>query len=317
MFSQSPLRLIGWTILSLLLNCTAMPWLSQVRAQPGAKAAGQPPQAADARTEDRATIRTSLEGFAKAFEARDAKALASYWTAEGEYNNEGTTIRGRAAIEQAFATFFARTPEVKAKIQPESLRFLSQNTALGEGSVHVQRGPASAITTARYRTLLVREEGRWRLAQLSESAHDGVSIENLDWLIGEWKSVSGQGAEISTTYAWAPSKKFINVQFSIKEKEITLTGTQVIGVDPATGSIHSWTFEADGGVGHGEWSRDGGHWVIEAEGTLTSGTTLTETNILRRVNEDTFTWQSVDRFLGENEIADLPPVKISRVKSRK
>jgi len=291
-----------------------MPAKAQVGAK--TKAPSQPPPAAaDARNEDRAAIRAALESFVKAFESRDAKALAAHWTAEGEYQNEaGATVHGRGALESGFAAFFAKTPEVKAEIQPESLRFLARDTAIGEGSVTVRRGPAEPSTSARYRTLLVREEGRWRLAQLSESPNDKVSIADLDWLIGEWKSTGGQGAEIRTTYAWAPSKKFINVQFSIKEKDLALTGTQVIGVDPATGAIHSWTFEANGGVGEGEWSRDGDHWVLDVAGTLTDGTTLTETNILRRVNEDTFTWQSINRLLDDSEIPDLPPVKVARVK---
>jgi uncharacterized protein (TIGR02246 family) len=301
----------------LLLASAASPWLGHVHGQVGAKAKapGQPqPAAADARNEDRAAIRTSLESFVKAFESRDAKALAAHWTAEGEYHSDaGVAIQGRAAIETAFASLFAKTPEVKAEIHSESLRFLSHDTAVGEGSVTVQRGPAMPATSARYRTLLVREDGRWRLAQLHESPSDEVTIADLGWLIGEWKSTSGQGAEIRTTYSWAPNKKFINVQFSIKEKDLALTGSQVIGLDPATGSIHSWTFEADGGVGEGEWSRDADHWVIDAAGTFADGRTLTETNILRRVNADTFTWQSIDRLLDDAEVDDLAPIKITRV----
>jgi uncharacterized protein (TIGR02246 family) len=305
----------------LLLAGAACPWLSQARGQVGAKAKtpGQPPPAAaNARSEDRAAIRTALDSFVKAFESRDAKALAAHWTAEGDYDNEvGVSIQGRAEIEKAFTAFFAKTPEVTAEIHPQSLRFLSRDTAIGEGSVAVRRGPAEPSKSARYSTILVREEGRWRLAQLSESPDDQVTITDLDWLIGEWKSTGGQGAEIRTTYAWAPNKKFINVQFSIKERDLALTGSQVIGVDPATGSIHSWTFEADGGVGEGEWSRDGEHWSLDAAGTLADGRTLTETNILRRVNEDTFTWQSIDRLLDDSEIPDLPPVKVTRVKPQK
>ena len=94
-----------------------------------------------------------------------------------------------------------------------------------------------------------------------------------------------------------------------------LSGTQVIGVDPATGELHSWTFEADGGVGEADWSRDGDHWVLDAAGTLTDGGTLTETNVLRRINDDTLTWQSVDRLLDDETIPDLAPVKVSRIKS--
>jgi hypothetical protein len=36
--------------------------------------------------------------------------------------------------------------------------------------------------------------------------------------------------------------------------------------------------------------------------------------VLRRINDDTVTWQSVDRFFGDEEIPDLAPVKVTRIK---
>jgi uncharacterized protein (TIGR02246 family) len=272
---------------------------------------------ADPRAADRAAVRTAMNSFVKAFESRDAAALAAHFTAEGEFkNDEGLTVHGQPMLQKGFSEFFAKTPEVTADVRPESLRFLSADSALEEGTVAVRRGTANDAKKAHYSALLVREEGRWRLAQLSETdpPEQGTSIDDLAWLIGEWKSTGAGGAEISTTYAWDANKKFIHVRFSVKEKSIALSGSQVIGVDPSTGGIHSWTFEAGGGVGEADWRHDGNHWVLDAAGTLPDGRTLTETNVLRRINDDTFTWQSVDRMLGDTEIPDLPPVKVTRIK---
>lgn len=286
-------------------------------AQEGGQVSAEPRStSSDERTEDRAAIRTVMDSFVETFEARDAKALAGHFTAEGEFLNvQGIKVRGRSALEDAFAKFFSQAPDVTAQIQPESLRFLSHDSAIDEGTVTVRRGPVDPATNARYTALVVREEGAWRLALISESpAVDEPLIEDLAWLIGQWKSVSGAGAEIRTTYAWVPGKKFIQMQFALKETELALSGTQIIGVDPATGLIHSWTFEASGGVGEADWHRDGDHWVLDAAGTLADGSTLTETNVLRRVDDDTFTWQSVNRLLGDAELADLAPVKVTRIK---
>jgi uncharacterized protein (TIGR02246 family) len=271
--------------------------------------------ATDAHSADRAAIGAAMQSFAKAFGAGDAKSLAGHWTAEGEYQNDaGVSVRGRAALESQFATFFTRAPEPKADVQPESLRFLADDLAIGEGVVTVRRGPAEPEGRAQYSVTFVRDGDRWRIAQLRESARHGTSVEDIAWLIGSWKSVINQGAEIQTTYAWTRNKKFIHATFTLKEKELSLSGDQVIGVDPATGSLCSWTFEANGGVGEADWERDGDHWVLRSVGTLADGRTLTQTNVLRRINQDTLTWQSVDRSLDDADLPDLPPIKMVRSK---
>lgn len=293
--------------------------MTSAQEGPKPKPAAKPADAkADPRAADRAGITAMLQSFVKSFESRDPESFAAHWTAEGEFeNDQGTTVQGRAALVKAFTAFFAKTPELQAEVRPASLRFVGRDTAVGEGSVTVRKGPTVPASNARFTALLVREEGKWRLAKFSESPAEGPTIADLGWLIGEWKSSIGEGAEIRTTYSWSASKKFIYVDFTLKEKTLALSGKQVIGVDPATGQIHSWIFEADGGVGETDWSRDGEHWVLEADGTLADGRTLTETNVLRRVNDDTLTFQSTNRLLDDEELPDLPPVKVIRVKPAK
>jgi uncharacterized protein (TIGR02246 family) len=294
---------------ALALSCGA--WSGQARAQDQPQ--GQP-AAADARNEDRAAIHAVLDSFVKTFESRDPKALAAHWTENGEYHSlEGAQVRGRDALEKGFTAFFARTPELKANVRHEALRFLSNDAAIEDGTATVQRGPLEPATNARYSALVVRENGQWRVAQLTESPGKSESIEDLGWLVGQWKSTGKEGADIQTAYSWHPSKKFLQAQFTITEKGRTFSGSQIIGVDPATGRIHSWTFEADGGVGEADWRRDGHEWVVDADGTLTDGRTLSETNLLRRVNDNTFTWKSTGRSLEDEILADLAPVKVTRL----
>jgi uncharacterized protein (TIGR02246 family) len=282
---------------------------------PSPAVAQDPP--AEARAGDRAAVEATLESFVKAFESRDPAALAGHWTSGAEYHNlDGVTVQGREALEKGFAAYFDRTPEVSAELHPESLRFLADGAAVAEGSVTVRRGPVEPATRARYSALLLREDGRWRIAELTESPDDGDSVEDLAWLIGEWRSETGQGAEIRTSYSWAPNHKFIHAQFTIKEESLALSGFQVIGLDPATEALHTWTFERDGGVGEADWSRDGDHWVLDAVGSLTDGRTLTEVNVLRRIDDDTFTWQSIERVIDDEAMSDLAPVKVTRVKAK-
>ncbi|MBX9791205.1 MAG: SgcJ/EcaC family oxidoreductase [Pirellulales bacterium] len=316
---SSTARVLGTALLAAGFGSS----LGPARAQEGAGRPTRPaaaPSAAPpaARAKDSAEIRELLTSFAKAVEARDAKALAGHWTAEGEYHNaQGVRANGRDALEAGFTTFFAKTPEVSADLQAASLRFLSADSALQEGTVTVHRGPAAPTTRAHYSALLVREQGKWRLAMFSESERDESPMEDLAWLIGQWKSAAGEGVEVQTTYSWDANKKFIHAQFAVKGKERAASGHQVIGVDPETGELHSWTFEANGGIGEADWNRDGDHWLLTATGTLADGSSLAESNILRRVNEDTFTWQSIDRQLDDAPLDDLAPVKITRIKTEK
>ena len=271
----------------------------------------------DARAEDRAAIRATMDSFAKAFEARDAKALAAHWTDEGEYqSDDAAPIKGREALAAAFAPPFAEHPKAKATNKAESLRFISRDGAIEVGTVTIQRGSSEPSTRARYTAHFAREDGRWKIAQMTEVALDEPSLDDLAWLVGEWKS-KGQDTEVASTYAWeGENKKFLRVRFSIKEKDgRALGGSQFLGVDPASGDIRTWTFETEGGIGEGVWVRDGDHWTVEMTGTMADGRILTSTNILRRINDDLFTWQSINRRLDDRALADLAPVKVSRVKA--
>ena len=303
MFANSELRFFIATTL-LLLSLSSV---DDARAQAG------PP--ADARGPDRNAIASVMQSLAKSFEARDAKQLAALWTAEGEYQNDrGVDVHGRAALEKAFATVFAKTPEVTVELRSESLRFVSVDAAIEEGTVTIRRGVAEPATEAAYDAILVREGGHWLIAQLSDSSNDEASLKDLAWLIGDWKTPRGQDAEILTTYAWNPNKTFIRMQFSCTDKSLALTGDQMIGVDPATGEIRGWIFEGDGGIGESAWQRDGDHWTLTAAGVLADGSSLVETNVLRRIDDDNFTWQSIGRAVDDVALPDLPPIKVTRVK---
>ena len=65
-----------------------------------------------------------------------------------------------------------------------------------------------------------------------------------------------------------------------------MAGTQVIGVDPSTGTIRSWTFDADGGIGEATWSWDDGRWAIDSDATLADGSDSTALNFLTKTGPD-------------------------------
>jgi uncharacterized protein (TIGR02246 family) len=264
------------------------------------------------RAADEEAIRKQSAALVQAFEKGDAKALASLWTEEGEYiDDDGTSYRGRAAIEVGYAKFFADHPKRKLALTIDSIRFVAGDSAIEEGFAKSQVGKGES--SSKYSVLHVRENGKWCLAVVREWPSEGTSLRDIDWLIGTWANES-EGTEVKTTYAWDEGKKFIRGRFTIKGKDGTQTGTQRIGMDPRSGEIRSWIFEAGGGFGEAVWTRDGKRWLQEAAGVRGDGTEMSATNILTPLNNDAFTIQATNRVVDGEEVANAPPIKITRVK---
>lgn len=289
-------------------------------ANPGGNAAPEQQDktsAADRGTHeaDTAAIDALTGRFLKAFESGDAEGVASCWTAEGELiGDDGNVYRGRAAIEKAYRELFGTKEKRRAEVQRESLHFPSQDTAIEEGYFKVRVGKEEP-PSSRYSILYAREAGKWLMAVVREWPAEAVSLHDLDWLIGSWVA-RHDDVEVHTTYEWMWDKSFIRSQFTIREKDKTLSGFQMIGVEPASKELRTWTFESEGGFGEATWSRDGKRWVMDSAGRLTDGSTMAATNILTPVDQDSFTWQSVKRTIDGEEADDLPPVKVTRVKQK-
>ena len=242
--------------------------------------------------------------------------MASLWTAEGELiGDDGSAYRGRAAIEKVYRDLFGPKEKRRVEIRSESLRFPSRDTAVEEGRLRVRVGDAEP-STSRYSVLHVREGEKWLMAVVREWPAETVSLLDLEWLIGTWVA-QRDDAEVRTTYEWVWDKSFIRVEFAIRQKARTLRGFQMIGKDEASGQLRSWTFESEGGFGEATWSRDGKKWVLESAGRSADGNTLAATNILVSLDADSFTWQSIKRSVGGEEVGDLTPVKVTRVKQKR
>jgi uncharacterized protein (TIGR02246 family) len=265
---------------------------------------------------DEEAIRAVSAGFIRALQAGDAKALAVIWTDEGEYVGEdGTVIHGRSALESAYAKALAKHHEVKVEGGIDSIRFVSRDSAIVEGSARVQRGKGEPAA-ARFNFLVVRENGKWLLAVVREWPDDGTSLKDIQWLIGTWEAKTAT-AQVRATYAWDEDHQFINARFQIKEKGHATSLTEKIGVDPSTSQLRTWLFESDGGIGEANWSRDGKRWLLKATGVQADGSEMTATNILTPVDKDSFTWQAIDRTKDGDDLPSIPPVKVTRVKEKK
>jgi uncharacterized protein (TIGR02246 family) len=271
-------------------------------------------QPGESPTPDEAAIRKATESFVAALESGDAKSVANHWTATGEYMDpDGRTIRGREAIEKAYTEALKKKPDFKIAIDVDWVRFLSRDTAVEEGYFKVQRAKTENPTVSRYVCLYVREDGRWRIALLRESPSDDHAVKEIDWLVGTWVA-NRDGTEVRTTYEPALDRAFLRAEFTIKKGDETTTGMQMIGMDNETGLLRMWTFDSEGGYADSTWTRDGEKWSVQTTAVLTDGSIMSANNIFTRVDNDAFTWQSVERTLDGEPLDDIPPIKVTRVK---
>jgi uncharacterized protein (TIGR02246 family) len=276
-------------------------------------ACAQAKRAGEDRAADRAAIEKSSAEFARAFAKGDAKAIAALWTEDGEYHDEGgTSLRGRAAIEQAFREHFKEKTGAAVEVLIESIRFPARDLAIEEGLVR-QTSPGKELpATTRYSVLHAREGGQWKIAVAREWGADQDRLEDLAWLIGTWH-VKLQDNDVSLTFTREKDKPFISGRFTKKAKGKTVAGgTMKIALDPQTGRLRSWHFDDDGGYGHAHWLRDGNRWVLDAAGVGADGTDTASVNILGRVSHDAITWRSIDRVAGERHLPDTTPIKLTR-----
>jgi uncharacterized protein (TIGR02246 family) len=285
-------------------------------AQPENPPAGRPGDDSDKpkRPEDDAAVRKATAEFALAVEKGDARAVAAFWTEEGEYIGEdGTTLRGRAEIEATYARQFAKKKKTKVDLHIESVRFPSKDTAIEEGYAKSYKDGSELPTCSRFSLMYARESGKWLIALLREWPDEGVALRDLDWLIGSWEA-KNDDADVRTTYAWDAHKNSIRCQITIKSNGRTVNAIQVLLKDPRNGLLRSWIFDDEGTFGDGAWSVDGKRWRIAASGVQADGGELTATNLITPVDKNTFFWQSTERTLDGEDLPNIPPIKVTRVK---
>ena len=301
-------NMITRSILPLAMAC-ALPCGSTLQA-----AAEPDPQ--------QAAIHKTAEAFVEAFHKGDAKALAAFWTSDGDYiDDTGRVLKGREAIEKSFAELFAANKGLKLRIEVASLKFPTPDTAIEDGTSAVLAPDGSAPSRARYTNMFVKQNDKWLLESVRESPDPGPSnyeyLRGLEWAIGEWVDeapATAPAGEVGyVCFTWAPGQNFIISTRTVDYKDDSqVQATQWIGWDAAAKQIRSWSFQADGGTGQGTWMKDGNKWVIKTESILADGSKVTATNIVAPGEGNTLTWQTKEQKINGQALPDTKEVEMKR-----
>ncbi len=297
-------RLLFLLLLALMASSVAGPGVGQ-------QSKGEAP--------DKEAIAQNAEGFIEAFNRGDAKALAAFWTPDGDYTNQsGRHLKGREAMEKAFQNFFTENKGLTLRIESESLRFATPEVAIEDGTSFVLGSDGTPPTRARYTIVHVKQDGKWFLSSVRDAPFVPPSnhehLRGLDWAIGDWSGENDKGDGEHLSLSWTDNQNFIIGTFAATARGVSVgEATHWIGWDPQAKRIRSWIFDAAGGFGEGAWTRDGDNWVSKTKSVHQDGKNATATFYIRRVDADTLRLQGTDRTVDGKAIPDTKEYKLRRV----
>ena len=219
-------------------------------------------------------------------------------------------------MEKLLADNFKQNPGVKLAITTEDVKQLTPDVKASRGLATVTLPDGTASAT-RYNAVRVKKGDRWEISQLTETEAPASSASSqlgaLEWLVGTWQDKS-EDQTVQTKVSWAGDKNFLVRTFKVQGAEQSETdGWEIIGWDPIRQQIRSWVFDSNGGFGETTWVTDGGDWLIRASNTLADGSRSTAENVLTKVDDNSFTWESQNRTLNGEPQHSLDKINVQRV----
>jgi uncharacterized protein (TIGR02246 family) len=318
------MKLFCWTFLvtiaPLLLATRVAAQVTLTPATPTDSTAQAEPEGPAASTSaDEAAIRAMAEKYVEAFNRRDSRTMAGMWSPEAVYMDPttGEGVVGREAITKQFDYAFAGAEDAKLDVTIESIEFVSPNVALEKGLAEVTYSEFDPERT-HYTAVHVKRDGQWLIDRVSEveiqppPPTNYEHLKELEWMVGSWID-EDETATIQTDCAWTKNRNFMTRSFAVLAgDQVDLSGMQIIGWDPAAKQIRSWVFDSDGTFGEGKWTRKDNRWLIQQVGTLPDGKKSTALHIITKIDDDSFTWQSVNRDVDGEILPNVEEVLVVR-----
>ena len=283
--------------------------------------AGAPPQqpAGEGKNQSSPPDQTTDDDVGKyeeAYNKGDAKTLAGFYSEDVDYiDQDGAEVKGRNAMQKLLADNFQQNPGVKLAITTEEVKRLTPDVKVTRGFATVT--PANgAATTTRYTLVKVRKGDHWEISQMNEREAPPLSayskLAALEWLVGTWQDKSGDQT-VQGKINWAGDKNFLVRTIHVQGNQTTTDGWEIIGWDPVQQQIRSWIFDSNGGFGESTWVNNGENWLIRASNVLPDGSRSTAENVLTKVDDNKFTWESQNRTLNGEPQPSLDKIEVQRV----
>ena len=154
-------------LLVLLLALIGSPRLRAADNDP------KPTKAPDATPAAASPLKGEIEevqtAYADAFNKGDAKLMATLFTNDADWiDDQGTVIRGRAAIQRALQDAIGGQKDRTMKLRLDSVRPLGSDVVVGNALATVS-GADRQADSGTYIAVYVKQEGKWKIALLTET----------------------------------------------------------------------------------------------------------------------------------------------------
>jgi uncharacterized protein (TIGR02246 family) len=301
---MSGLRSFGLLLVVVIVVLAAQTIAVTQQPSPQSDAAGP------ALSADEQAIREGVIQFVEQYNAHKSDAVATLFAPDARMIfSDGTEVNGREEIQQTFQEAFEQNPNSAVSVVVDSIRFLTPDVAVEEGTTTMFPDGETLTSEGRYTVVHLKKEGKWQMQAIrvveeeSLSAYDELAP--LEWLVGEWID-EGRDEDVRTTFRWDDNKSFLLEEFEIvRQGETILKGSQRIGWDPQARQVRSWAFDTAGGFAEGTWVLVGDEWICKSKGVRPDGTTASATRRLRQESQDLVILTATDRLLGNEQLPDL------------
>jgi len=269
---------------------------------------------------DEKLIRASADAFTKLYNAHDSKGLAALFAPKAEMIDENdNVVKGREAIQSEFEEVFKSQPKASMQVDVESVRVLTPQLAIEEGTARSQASADDPEDVTTYVAIHAKIDGKWLLVCVRDwyapsaelTPHDHLE-QDLSWLLGEWIDESPDST-VHTACKWHDNGNFLMQEFHVVLRgEVLMSGTMRIGWNAVTKQFQSWVFDSHGGHSTGFWFRDGDRWIVKMQGATASGEAGSSTFAYLPVDNDTIAWTSYDRVVDGERQDDIDQVIVKR-----
>jgi uncharacterized protein (TIGR02246 family) len=267
-------------------------------------------QNADPNKSSLEALAANAQAYVNAHNEGKAEAIANLFIPDGEIIlSTGEIVSGRAEIQQFYADLFSGEKRPRAALEAGSVRFITPNLAIEDGTLHVTRPSGEVISHHYTSTQVQQDDGSWLTASIRDEIEDVAPASEkllpLEWMIGDW-IIEKNGLRIFLTYKWSDDGPFIDGK-AVTEMagEENTSSTYRIGWNNNRDNYISWAFDSFGGHMVSQWTKKNSGWLLRTSGITADGEVNHSTQAIEPdPSLQHYTWTTRDQTIGGNSLPD-------------